>query len=106
MTFQEFLTYAQGPGINAIIGFALTFVVEWFPRWEDIDRKIKRLVFFLSSLIIPVIAALLSVVAGYQQLDFAATIWPCLVAGFAAFITGTFGYKGITKIILRKTNGA
>ncbi len=106
MTFQEFLTYASGPGINVIIGFALTFVVEWFPQWEDLDKKIKRLVFFLASLIIPVASALLGVVAGYQQLDFATTIWPCLVAGFVAFTTGTFGYKGMTKIISRKTNSA
>jgi len=85
MAFSEFLTWLQGDGINAAIGFLLSFIVEWFPAWKLLRPKTKRVIILVLSLIIPVGAALVSAGMGYQPWDFAETFWPALRAGFLAF---------------------
>ena len=85
MTFQEFLSYLQGPGINAVIGFLLSFVVEWFPEWDTLEGRVKRLLSLAMCLLVPLVGAGLSCAFGYQACDFTQTFWPALVAGFTAF---------------------
>ena len=92
MSFQEFLQYASGPGVNVIWGFILTVIVEWFPRWEELESRIKRAVFFVASMAVPVTASLISVAANYQDFGFDTVIWPALVAGFACFSAGTVSH--------------
>ncbi len=95
MTFQEFLTYASGPGINVILGFVLSFVAECKPvqKWLDnLEAWASRLVFLGASLFVPVVAIVVSCGFGYQPWSFDQAIWPALVAGFLAFGTGTLGH--------------
>jgi len=87
MTFPEFLTWLQGDGINAAIGFILSFIVEWLPQWDMLRPRVKRLVMLVLCLVIPSIAALVSAGMGYQPWSFEETFWPALQAGFLAFWT-------------------
>jgi len=79
MSFQEFVEYARSPGINAIVGFILSFVAEWIPGYEGIDAKRKRLYMMLLCFVVPVLATF---AAGCVEQD---CIWQALFAGFTAF---------------------
>ena len=92
MSFQEFLAYLQGPGINAVIGFLLSFAVEWFPEWETLDRRVKRLMSMGLCLLVPVAGAGLSCAFGYQPCSFTETFWPALVAGLTAFTSNQLAH--------------
>lgn len=86
MAFRDFLVFLQGAGIMAAIGFVLSFVVKWWPQYELLSAKSKRVVMLALCLAIPVAAKALEL-AGYggAWADFALTWWPVLVAGFSAF---------------------
>jgi len=92
MTFIDFLKYLQGPGISIAIGFVMSFVIEWFPSWNDVDPKAKRMAFFAMSLVIPVGAAAIGGVLGYWGWDFATVFWPAIIAGFVSFSSGTMAH--------------
>ena len=86
MAFKDFLVFAQGAGVMAIIGFVLSFLVEFWPAWATLEAKVKRLSMLGLCLLIPVLAKALEL-AFYGGVwgDFPLTWWPVLVAGFAAF---------------------
>ena len=79
MTLPDFLTFAAGPGVNAVVGFILSFVAEWVPGWNDLAPKTKRLAMMAGSFVVPVVATLL--LGKYDQ----AAVWNALIAGFTAF---------------------
>jgi hypothetical protein len=86
MTFKDFLVFAQGAGVMAIIGFILSFVVEFWPSFETLSAKAKRTVMLLLCLAIPVAAKAIELLGyGGNWGDFALVWWPVLVAGFSAF---------------------
>lgn len=84
MGLEEFLRYAQGAGINAIVGFILSFVVEYWPAYDNLPPRKKRLVVGAFCFVIPVAALLAKVALGYELID-RNTLWSVLVNGFAAF---------------------
>jgi len=93
MTFPDFLTYLRTPnGIAIALGFALSFLVEWWPTWNDLQPKAKRLLFLAFNLAIPLLAALAAGAAGYEPWSFETLIWPALVAGFLSFSSGTIAH--------------
>jgi len=91
MSWSEFLKWAASPGINAIVGAVLSFVVEYLPSYGSLDAKWKRLVFFALSMLVPLAATALAVATGEWGAwgDWATTWWPAIVAGFAAGSIGT-----------------
>ena len=89
MTFQDFLLVLQSTGINAAIGIIMSFVVEWWPQYGTLEAKTKRVIFLALCLFVPVFGATAGVGMGYQSGVFDVTYWPALVAGGAAFATGT-----------------
>lgn len=91
MSWQEFLVYALTPaGIGVVVGFVLSWVVEYWPAYETWEPKYKRLVFLVLSFVVPLLGVTLSIAtgAGGDWLDFQNTWWPALVAGFTAFTAG------------------
>ena len=85
MTLVAFLQYAgTGLGINAIVGFILSFVVEWFPEYDGLSSRAKRLVMILLCFIVPVAALVGLVLLGDVGLSVDA-VWVALSAGFSAF---------------------
>jgi len=89
MTLPEFLLYLmQNNGVQATFGFLLSFVLEEWPWYENLQGKAKRFFVLGIHLAIPVVASIISMAAGYRPWSFEATTWPALVAGFLAFTTG------------------
>lgn len=86
MAFKDFLAFAQGAGVMAIIGFILSFVVEFWPAWATLEARLKRLGMLALCLLIPVAAKALELAFfGGAWGDFPLTWWPILVSGFTAF---------------------
>ena len=70
MKLVEFLQYAgTAVGINAIVGFVLSFVVEWFPEYEELGSKWKRVAMMGLCFVIPVVSLALLVLLGEQALN-------------------------------------
>lgn len=85
MTFAEFLMYVQGAGVNAAVGFLLSYLVEWWPEYADLEAKAKRLVMLGLCLVVPLLAAVVGVAMGFQALALE-TFWQAAQAGFLAFV--------------------
>lgn len=92
MTLQEFLLFMQGSGVNAIVGMAWSFAIEFWPQFGEFSKKTKRVAFLSACMIIPIIGAVLSMVMGYQPVELETTIWYALVAGWVAFSSGQIAH--------------
>ncbi len=88
MTLQDFLLYMQGSGVNAIIGVLMSFVVEWWPTYENLESKVKRAIFLAMCMVVPLTGALLGTALGYQEWTIETTFWYATVAGWLAFGAG------------------
>lgn len=85
MNLVEFLRYAMtSAGINAAVGFVLSFLAEWWPGYTELPPRAKRVIMMALCFVIPLGAALgLWLVAGDPlTVD---TLWAAVLAGFAAF---------------------
>lgn len=84
MTFVEFVNYmGTSAGINAAVGFILSFLAEWWPAFGELSPKAKRLVMMLLCFIIPLVALLARLAMG--EMLTVESVWACLLAGFSAF---------------------
>ena len=93
MKWSDFLIFLQGPGISVVVGVVLSFVVEYWPAYEALEAKWKRLVFFGLCLFVPVLGGILSCVSNLAAwADFAGHWWPVLVAGWGAFFSGSMAH--------------
>lgn len=88
MTWSDALVYASGPGVAAVIGVALSFVVEYWTAYTQLQPKQKRLVFIALSLAVPVLAATLRGLWGYVAWSWEGLYWPAILAGGTAYLTG------------------
>jgi fatty acid desaturase len=89
MGWSQFLEYVQGPGISVVVGVLLSFVVEYWPKYQTLEAKWKRLVFMGLSFVVPLAGAVASSASGFAAWgDWATHWWPALVAGAAAFFGG------------------
>ena len=72
--------------ISALLGFVLSFVVEWWPQWETtVLARTKRLAMMAASLLIGLGVWGLSVVVGCAEASVEGA-WTALSAGFAAYL--------------------
>lgn len=99
MEWSEFLTYAAGPGVNAIVGFALSFCVDYIPGYDLLEPKLARLVFLGLAFVVPAGATALAIATGEWGVwnDWAGTWWPALVSGFTAGFAGTLAHTRSLK---------
>ena len=85
MDLVQFLEYARSAvGINAIVGFVLSFVVEWVPAYDGYSPRVKRLVVMLLGFVVPVVSLALLWALGEVVLTWD-VVYMALAAGFAAF---------------------
>jgi hypothetical protein len=93
MSWSDFLAFCAGPGVNAVVGVILSFVLEAWSRFEGLPPAPKRLFVALLCFIVPLTATALSVwTLGVNGSDWANVWWPALVAGFTAFSTSTLAH--------------
>jgi len=89
MPFDKFLEAASGPWIAAIVALVLSWVCEYWPKYQEWPPKFKRLAYFGLALVVPLLAALLRGVLGYAPWSFDPLIWSALWNGAAAGGIGT-----------------
>lgn len=93
MTLEEILRWAQGPGINIVVGALLSGAGEYIPQYLALDPKYKRLIFGVFCLVVPLLAAFLGCSLGYQACSIEETYWPAVYAGaLVAFASGTLAH--------------
>ena len=103
MTMVEFLRYAcTALGINVIIGFLLSFVVEWFPEYEELASRWKRLVVMGLSFVIPVVSVVVLWLTGSQALT-SSVVWLALSAGFAAFFGSQVSHARELSLLVKSS---
>jgi len=92
MSWMEFLGWLQSDGINAVVGFFLSYGVEYWPKFGELDPKWQRVVFLALCLVVPLVGAGLSIAFGYQAASWTDTFWPAILAGGLAFGAGTVAH--------------
>jgi len=93
MTWFEFLTYLTSTGIGVVVGLLLSVAVEYWPKYTELGAKIKRLVFGAFCLVVPFGGYALGLLTNeFAFISFQESIWPLLVAAFAAFSAGTVAH--------------
>jgi len=71
-------------GIAAVLGALLSWVVEWYPNWDNLAARVKRVVLLALCWLIGVVLVLVN----WRLCDGPLSIeafWNALAAGFAAF---------------------
>lgn len=71
-------------GIAAVLGFVLSFVVEWYPAWETLAARVKRVVLLALCWMIGIVLVVVNWRLCGEPLSVEA-FWAALAAGFAAF---------------------
>jgi hypothetical protein len=94
MEWGDFLKTMTGSGVNAAIGFILSFTTDYWPGYAPLDAKYKRLVFIAAAFLIPLLATAAAIATGEfgQWADWQTTWWPALVAGATAAFAGTLAH--------------
>ncbi len=113
MTLEQFLTYASGEGVNAVVGFILAFVLELAPKFETYPPRQKRLITMGLSFVVPVAATggLLVLQAATQGRPYPTgvetvnLVWRALAAGFAAFFGSQAGHAALLPATARTLSG-
>lgn len=85
MGLEEFLRYGQtSAGINIIVGYLLSFLVEVWPAYGGLSERCKRAVIIGLGFVIPVACTVgLWLVSGEAVTVDA--VWSALAAGFSAY---------------------
>jgi hypothetical protein len=91
-TFDGWLQEASGPLVSAIVGVALSFLVEWWPAYQEWPSRWKRLVYFGLCLVTPVGAACLRAALGYVPWSFDPLVWHAIWSGVMAGGAGTVAH--------------
>ena len=92
MSWMEFLGWLQSEGINAVVGLFLSWVVEYWPKFGELEAKYQRLVFLALCFVVPLVGVGLSIAWGYQLPSWEETFWPAILAGGLAFGAGTVAH--------------
>lgn len=92
MTFADFLHYAAGPGVSAVVGVVLALVAEYIPAYQALAPKQKVLVFIAACFVLPLLAATLLGACGFEPWSFDPLYWQAIVAGFVASGIGTLAH--------------
>jgi hypothetical protein len=71
-------------GIAAVLGFLLSWLVEWYPDWATLAPRVKRLVLLALCWAIGIVLVVVNWRLCGEPLSIEA-FWAALAAGFAAF---------------------
>lgn len=90
MSWSDFLRWLCTPSaVMVAVGIILSFLVEYWPKYAGLAPKWKRLVFAGLCLVVPILSAVAGALSGVFPWSWEPTFWQAIVAGFAAFSSGT-----------------
>jgi hypothetical protein len=90
MSWYDFLRYVGSPlGAGAAVGVLLSLLAEYWPEYDSLAPKAKRLLFALLCFLFPLASATLLALAGFVPWSWDPLYWDALQAGAAAFAAGT-----------------
>ena len=93
MAFCDFVLGLQTATIlHGAAGIALSYIIEWWKGYANLDAQVKRLVFLGLCLAIPLVAAGVGVLSCGQSAAFVETWWPAICAGLTVFGGGTVAH--------------
>jgi MFS family permease len=94
MEWGEFLRVMSGSGVNAAVGFLLSFLADYWPWYNGQESRLQRLVFIALSFAIPIAATIAAIATGEFGAinDWPGTWWPAIVAGAVAAFSGTLAH--------------
>lgn len=103
---QALLAWLAGPGINIVAGGGISLLVEFKAQWyQNLPSFWKRYIFLVFCLIVPVLATVVSCMAGYKPWNFADVFFPAIVAGGMAFASGTSVHGVVAEVKRRNGEG-
>lgn len=79
-------------GISAALGVFLSYVAEYFPKWEGTDPKWKRLIVIGICQVIAQVAVLASWAGGCIEQYTFDVFWKAFMAGWLAFGTSQLAH--------------
>jgi hypothetical protein len=91
-TFDVWLQGASGPLVSAIVGVVLSFVVEWWPAYQELASRWKRLTYFGLCLIFTIGASCMRAALGYVAWSFDPLVWHAIWYGVMAGGAGTLAH--------------
>ena len=95
MSWERALEYASSPaGVGAIVGWLLSWLMEYSPRFAAMAPKGKRLAFAAACLTVALLGACLQAVGGFRAWGWDPLLWQALQAALAAFAMGTLKQTG------------
>ena len=96
-TFDQFLLLVSGPLLGSAVAVLISFVVEYWPRYQDLEKRWKKLSFLAMCLLIGVGSAAVRAVSGYVEWSFDPLLWHAAWNAFAAFGVGTTAHEFLPK---------
>ena len=90
--FDAWLVALSGPLVAVAVGLILSWVVEWFPQYDNLAPRVKRLVFLVVCLAVPVVAVTARGLLGYAAWTFDPLYWHALWAGVVAYGAGSLAH--------------
>lgn len=100
-SLAEFLEMFRTPNfVTVATGVVLYFILDFYPQFESLAPRIKRIVAMALSFLLPLIAWAVSVGLGYAPAD-AETVWQFIAAGGMAFLAS----QGVHAKDLASTRG-
>ena len=93
LSWSGFLELLSTPnGVAAAAGVFLSWLIEFWPGYDALVPKWKRLAFFGICQVIPLAAAGLGILTAGWSVAWEATFWPAVLAGAIAFGGGTVAH--------------
>lgn len=88
-SFDVWLQGASGPFVGAIVAIVISWIVEYWPAYDKLEPRWKRMSYFLLCMVVPMVAATLRGLLGYVEWSFDPLYWHAMFNGFAAAGVGT-----------------
>lgn len=98
-SWSDALHFMVGPGAAVLAGLIISFLSEYWPKFQAMEAKKKVLVYIGLCIVSSVLGTALAVATGVwgEWLDIQTTWWPAIWAGLAASGIGTLFHAWVPE---------